>query len=73
MNIESNLNPRTYRENEVVRVINSKQQRLYVKHHCYPIDIYVSQDQEGNDVVVYIFLKSETQELYRKWLNHELD
>lgn len=73
MEIESNLHPRTYTEREVVRVVNSKQQKLYVKHKCYPIDIYSSQDQDGNDVTVFIFLKNETQELYKLWLKRELD
>lgn len=74
MQIESNLaNARSYNEREVCRVINAKQQKLYVKHKVYPIDMYCSYDTEGNDIVVYIFLKNETQELYQKWLRHELD
>ena len=71
--IETNLHPRDYIHNEVYRIINSKQVRLYIKNKVYPIDMYASFDDKGNDVVVYVFLREETQELYQKWLAHELE
>lgn len=73
MNIKSNLCPRDYNAKDVVRVIIKKQQDLYIKNRCYPIDIYVSTNPETNDdVLVMIFLKNETKELYAKWKNFEL-
>lgn len=71
--IKPNLRYRPYMIDEVVRIVNPKQRDLYVKHEVYPIDIYPSVDREGKDVTVYIFLKSETQDLYQKWLEHTLE
>lgn len=73
MNIESNLKPRTYKENEVCRIVNPKQNLLYIKNRIYPIDMYPSIDKFGNDVIVYIYLKSETKDVYQKWLNYSLE
>lgn len=70
--IKTNLSPRDYSEKEVCRIVNPKQRDLYIKHRIFPIDIYPSIDKDGRDIIVYIFLKEDTQELYQKWLNHEL-
>lgn len=73
MTIKTNLNPRDYKLNEVVRIINQKQCLLYIKSGIYPIDIYTSVDGETNNaVLVMIFLKEETTEVYKKWCNYEL-
>ena len=70
--IESNLNPRPYTEKEVCRIINPRQHGLYIKHKVYPIDMYSSIDDKGMDIVVYIYLREDTKELYQKWLDYEL-
>ena len=70
--IKPNLKPRPYTEKEVCRIINPLQQRLYIKHKVYPIDMYSSIDESGKDIVVYIFLREETKDLYQKWLDYEL-
>lgn len=72
MNIESNLKPRNYTEKEVVRIVNMKQLSLYMKHRCYPIDMYTSVGENGEELIVAIFLKEDTKELYTQWKNHEL-
>lgn len=71
--IETHLKPRDYHLKEVYRLINPKQVKLYIKHEVYPIDMYTSLDDNGHDVIVYVFLREETQELYQKWLAHELE
>ena len=74
MKIKSNLNPKDYTTNESVRIINPKQQLLYIKNSVYPIDIYTSIDERtSNGVLVMIFLKEETTEVYKKWCNYELN
>ena len=73
MEIKSNLKPRNYNEKEVVRIVNPKQKDLYIKHRVFPIDIYPSINEDNKDVIVYIFLKEETKELFQKWLEHELE
>lgn len=72
MVIEPNLHPRPYNEREVCRIVNEVQYKRYVKHGAYPIDIYPSVTVEGKDIIVYIFLKDETKELYERWMKHEL-
>lgn len=69
MKNESNLRPRPYSANEVVRIINPKQMRYYVSKGVYPIDMYTSVDDWDNEIVVYIFLKTETQDLYQNWIS----
>lgn len=79
MKIESNLiknikdKPVGYNLNDVCRILNPKQQMLYIKHGLYPIEMYTSIDSKtDNDVLVMIFLREETTEAYIKWCNHEL-
>ena len=62
-----------YSLHDVVRIVNPKQQKLYIKHDAYPIDMYVSKDLYSDDeILVMLFNKEETRELYVKWTNHEL-
>lgn len=72
MKIESNLRPRPYTEKEVCRIVNEVQYKRYIKHRVFPIDMYPGIDNDGRDIIVYIFLRDETKDLYQKWLNHEL-
>ena len=71
--IQSNLKPRSYSPSEVVRLINMKQAKLYISNKIYPIDIYTSIDKKGESVLVMVFLKEETQEAYKLWLNYALE
>ena len=68
MVIKTNLNPRNYKPNEVVRIINPKQYLLYIKNEVYPIDMSASLDDKSNNVILaMIFLKEDTTEVYKKW------
>ena len=71
--IETHLYARDYTRDEVYRIINPKQVRLYIKNKVYPIDMYPSIDDKNNEIIVYVFLKAETKDLYQKWLAHELE
>lgn len=72
--IRTNLkNARDYNEKEVVRIVNEIQWKKYVKHGAYPIDMYPSVDKDGKDIIVHIFLKEDTRDLFDAWLAHELD
>ena len=72
--IPTNLHPRDYTANEVCRIVNPKQSMLYIKHRLFPIDMYTSIDAKtGNDILVMIFDKEESKELYQAWCNHELE
>ena len=70
----TNLRPKNYLLKDVVRIVNHKQQILYIKNGVYPIDIYVSIDNKtGNNIIVMIFLKEDTVEVYKKWCDYELE
>ena len=72
--IKSHLHPRSYYSGEVVRIVNSKQFKLYIANGIYPIDIYTSMDRKtGKSILVMIFLKEETKEAYDLWCRYELE
>ena len=71
--IETNLYSRDYTEKEVYRIVNPKQAKLYIKNRVFPIDMYASIDKNNNDVIVYVFLRDETKELYQLWQSYELE
>lgn len=72
--VDSNLTGKPYAAQDVVRILNPKQQLLYVKAGLYPLDLYTSIDEKTDkDVLVMIFSREESYPLYQKWCNHELD
>ena len=72
--IKTNINARDYKYNEVVRICNVKQQIFYLSSGVYPIDIYTSSDDKNDrKIIVMIFEKDKTKELYQKWLNYDVD
>lgn len=69
----SNICGKDYKLSDVVRIKDPKQQKLYIKHDVYPIDMYVTRDEYSNDeILIMLFRKEETKDLYIKWKNHEL-
>ncbi len=74
MKIETNLKQRNYTPKEVVRIVNPKQYLLYIKNNVYPIDMFTSVDDTTNNIIlVMIFLKEDTAEVYKKWCNYDLN
>ena len=72
--IKTNINARDYKYNEVVRICNVKQQIFYLSSGVYPIDIYTSYDDKNDrKIIVMIFEKDKTKELYQKWINYDVD
>lgn len=73
MYVKTNLKPRDYNTKDVVRIVNPKQNLLYIKSGVYPIDLYTSVDEKTNTaVLVMIYLKEDTVDVYKKWVNYEL-
>lgn len=69
----SKISNEEYSLHDVVRIVDPKQQKLYIKHDAYPVDMYVSRDMySGDEILIMLFNKEETRELYVKWKNHEL-
>lgn len=72
MTIESNLKPRRYNEKEIIRIYNRDQQTFYIDSGIYPIDLYPSYSPKNDrKIIVMIFLKNDTKEVYMKWKNYE--
>lgn len=73
MEVKTNLHPRNYSIKEVYRIVNQEQAKRFMKHGCYPIDMYPSFDKEGRSIIVFVFLKEESEELKKLWDNYKLD
>lgn len=72
MTIKTNLNPRNYSENEVIRIYNRDQQIFYVDSNVYPVDMYTSYNSKSDKkIIVMIFVKDDTKDVYKKWCNYE--
>lgn len=72
MKVKSNIGGHEYSQSDVCRIVNQRQQKLYIKNGLFPLDIYVSLDENNNDIIVMIFDKKESYPLYQKWCRHEL-
>ena len=73
MLVKSNLGDFLYNNKDVVRIFNPKQRDLYLMNGIMPKDIYTSIDNKTDEkILVYIFLKEDTREAYKKWLSYEL-
>lgn len=69
----SNLTDKLYKVKDVCRIVNPKQQCLYIKNGVLPLEMYVSQDtRNGNDIIVMLFDKKNSFSVYEKWCNYEL-
>ena len=77
----SKLNGKPYYLKDVARVEDQKQQKLYIKHDVYPVDMYTTTDvlidestgeEVAKDKLVMLFSKKESQPLYILWKNREL-
>lgn len=70
----SNISGKEYKLSDVVKIVDPKQQKLYVKNEVYPVDMFTTKDlYSDNQILVMLFNKSETRDLYEKWKNRELN
>ena len=66
----SELTGKTYIDEEVVYFRNLTQCTFYIKHHCYPIEMFT----DGNDKLVMVFDRKQHNELIKLWMaNKEQD
>ena len=77
----SKLNGKPYCLKDVARVEDQKQQKLYIKHDVYPVDMYTTTDiiidentgeEVSKDKLIMVFLREESKPLYILWKNREL-
>lgn len=77
----SKINGKPYHLKDVARVEDQKQQKLYIKHDVYPIDMYTTSDiildettgkEILKDKLIMVFSRNESKNLYILWKRHEL-
>ena len=56
---------------DTVYITNMRQAQLYMRHGAKLLDILY--DNTKNDALVFVFVRSETKDLYEKWNAHELE
>lgn len=56
-----------YELEDTVRIVNTKQAGLYIKHSVPLIDLFWSKDS-----LVFVFNRKESKEAYELWCRHEL-
>ena len=72
--IKSELTGEEYPISDILRLVNQKQVLFYWLSGCKPVDIYPSVDFKTNaPIFVYLYLRSETADLYKKWCDREVD
>ena len=60
----------TYIPADSIRILNIKQAGFYMENSATLLDVYPSKDfKTGDDIVVFVFDKKETFDLYRKWMD----
>lgn len=69
----SKLNGKPYHLKDVARIVDPKQQKLYIKHDVYPVDMYTTTDENTKeDKLVMLFWREESKPLYILWKKREL-
>lgn len=71
--IVSDTTGKRYSPSDVVRIVNFRQAAAYIKNGAQLLDIYASKDFKKDELLlVYIFNRKETTQLYDLWCKHEL-
>ena len=58
---------REYEIEDTVRIVNTKQAGLYIKHNIPLVDLFWSRD-----TLVFVFNREDTKAAYELWCRHEL-
>ncbi|MBU9735059.1 hypothetical protein [Diplocloster agilis] len=58
---------RDYEIEDTVRIVNTKQAGMYIKHNIPLVDLFWSRD-----TLVFVFNREDTKEAYELWCRHEL-
>lgn len=72
--IKSRFAAQDYYSNEAIsRILDPMQAALYWSNGVIPLDVFPSRDYKtGKALIVYVFRKSETKEVFDKWCKREL-
>lgn len=71
--VEGKFSNKNYYVNEAIRILDPVQAALYWANGIEPLDIYPSRDYKTNKaLIVYVFKREETKDVFDKWCKHEL-
>lgn len=71
--IKSRFSPQDYYAKEAIRILDPMQAASYWVNGVIPLDIYPSRDYSTNKaLIVFVFKKSETKDVFDKWCKREL-
>lgn len=71
--VKGKFSNKLYYAHEAIRILDQVQAALYWANGVEPLDIYSSRDYNtGKALIVYVFRKDDTKELFDKWCKHEL-
>lgn len=63
-----------YFSKDIIRIVNLKQSMAFISNGAELLDIYTSRDRKTNEpILVFVFNRESTKELFVKWCNHELE
>ena len=64
----SSLRHIEYDEHDAIRIVNPKQAAFYWSNGLKPLTIYPSKDYTTDEpILVFVFKKSETKDLFSEW------
>lgn len=70
--VTSDTTGKVYCPSECVRLVNVKQLVFYMNNNVEILDFYPSKDfKTGEDVLVFIVNKKDSQKVYKKWMGYE--
>lgn len=71
--VKGKYSGKEYYASEAVRILDPQQAAAYWANKIVPLDIYSSRNYETNKpIIVFVFNKAETKEVFDKWCKHEL-
>lgn len=56
---------------DIIRIVNMQQAMAYMENDVMPVDIYPS-EKDGKRILVFLFNREETRDVYDLWCKHEL-
>lgn len=68
----SRLTGEHYDVYKCVRIVNIQQVSAYLDNDADLLDVYVSKDNNDKRILVFLFDRNSTKQLYDKWCKHEL-
>ena len=72
--IKGKFSHKEYYAKDAIRILDPKQAALYWNNHVEPLDIYPSRDYKTNKaLIVFVFKRDETKEVFDLWCKHELE